>query len=139
MQGDCVVFYLMILVCLGIRTRLKSTGTRAALRAASGGAGARASIAVQCYKYVTSKPSFIFNSPLRDFTGDCKIQSGLAKPPLPGLLLNRVNVYDLQFAHCAQCVLHGIPCAISGSRGASAVAVVRAALKLGVGQRHVLS
>lgn len=89
--------------------------------------------------HATSKPISQFNSPVRDFTGDCKIQSGMAEPTLPGPLLNRVNLYDLQFAHCAQCVLHCTPCAITGSRGASAVAVVRAALKLGVGQRHVLS
>jgi hypothetical protein len=34
----CFVYF-VILVCLGIRTRFKSLGTRAALRAASGGAG----------------------------------------------------------------------------------------------------
>ena len=45
MQGDCDLFYLF---CLGIRTRFKSLGTRAALRAASGGAGECSSNAVWC-------------------------------------------------------------------------------------------
>ncbi len=75
------------------------------------------------------------NSPtLRDFSGNFRIQSNSAESPPIASELQCVNVYELQFAHCSHCLLHAMPCDVSGSRGAAAVAVVVAALTLEVGQ-----
>jgi hypothetical protein len=75
----------------------------------------------------------------RDFSGNIQIQSSSTEQPAASpSSLQRVNVYDLQFAHCAHCLLQSAPSVISGSRGAAAVAVACAALQLGMGQVQAL-
>ena len=74
----------------------------------------------------------------RDFCGNLRSEIKTAAAPVSSDL-QRVNVYELQFAHCCQCLLRHTPCSISGSRGAAAVAVAVAALKLEVGQVATLS
>ena len=137
--SQCSLFELhaLIIDVAGSRIRLKSSGVKAVRAAASGGEGAPGREAVLLEYPAMSWILIDFPSPFRDFSGNFQIQNAsTAQLPLCPQL-QRVNVYDLQFAHCAACVLRGEPCLIGGSRGAAAVAIARAALGLEVGQVHV--